>query len=144
MAKRPRIISEFLRTDSKIRELLSKNHSQQKLLIKIRALLPSPLNQHCHAVVTEERRIILYTDSSAWASRLRFFSKDLSTQLNQHGIRVEKVTIRVMIGNSPKKTRHHTPRHLSRSNADLVVETADAISDPELSAALKRLSRHGR
>ncbi|MES9967014.1 MAG: DciA family protein [Sedimenticola sp.] len=144
MAKHPRKISDFLRTDSKIRELLSKNRSQQELLIKVRNLLPSPLNQHCLAAVSQERRLIIYTDSSAWASRFRFFSKDLSVQLRQSGLNFDKITIRVMIGNRPKKTRLHETRHLSRNNANLVRETARAISDPELSAALERLSKHGR
>ncbi|OOZ37297.1 DciA family protein [Solemya velesiana gill symbiont] len=143
MAKKTRIISEFLRTDPKIRELLSKNRTQQQLLDKVRSLLPPPLDLHCLGLVHEEQRLLIYTDSSAWASRLRFFSKDLNTQLRQLGIGVEKITIRVMLGNNPKKTRRHTPRKLSRNNADLVRETAEAISDPDLSAALKRLSRHG-
>lgn len=36
--------------------------------------LPSPLNQHCHVANWRETTLIVHTDSSLWATRLRYMT----------------------------------------------------------------------
>jgi hypothetical protein len=48
----------------------------------------------------------------------------------------------VLITRGPGKTVPRKPRHLTADNAKLINEVAENLGDLELSAALKRLSRH--
>ena len=143
MRKRPHIIGDYLRSDDNIRHMLSIQREQHALLLQIRATLPHPLDLHCLAVVRDENRLLLYSDTSAWASRLRYITRNLGNQLRQQGLNVGKVTVRVSVGNRPKQPKRHSVRRLSPDNAALIKQTAEGISDPNLSAALLRLSRHG-
>ncbi|MDM8566697.1 DUF721 domain-containing protein [Candidatus Halobeggiatoa sp. HSG11] len=36
--------------------------------------LPPPLNQHCHVANWREKTLIVHTDSSLWATRLRYMT----------------------------------------------------------------------
>lgn len=145
MKRRLSPINDYLGKGSVIQKLLSKSHEQQVLLGQVRSLLPAPLNEHCVAAVLKGRRLLIYTDASIWASRLRFSSRDLVTKLAESGINLEKITVRVSLGKaSPKHAKSHPARQLSTANADMISQTADAISDPALQAALKRLGKHHR
>jgi len=116
---------------------------QEKLLTLTRSLLPAPLDQHCISVQHHDSRLIIHTDSSAWASRLRYFSRDLQKKFLGTGVQIQKIEVRVLINNQqkPLSTRH--AHQLSQDNAKLIESAADNIQDAELRAALKRLSKHG-
>ena len=145
MKRRLSSINDYLGKGSVIQKLLSKSHEQQVLLRQVRSQLPAPLNEHCVAAVIKARRLLIYTDASIWASRLRFSSRDLLRQLAGNGINLEKITVRVMLSKSPPKhAKSHPARQLSTENADMIRQTADGISDPALRAALRRLGKHHR
>jgi len=38
----------------------------------VQANLPAPLNQHCYIANLREQILVVYTDSSVWATRLRY------------------------------------------------------------------------
>jgi len=140
---KPRSINTFLRSGSALKELHNNLKTQEKLLTITRRLLPEPLEQHCLSVQQRYSKLIIHTDSSAWASRLRYFSRDLRAKLQSAGIQVQKIEIRVLINNQPKKSSIRRVHQLSQDNAKLIESAADDIQDIELRAALKRLSKHG-
>ncbi len=117
-------------------------HSEalMQLQRRLRDLLPSPLAEHCHVANARGRTIIVYVDSAAWATQLRFLSDQLAkTLLGEGGGRL-KVRVRPSSRPSaPRKTRP-APR-LSPDNARLLRESAGAISDEALGRALRRLAR---
>ncbi len=127
---------------STIRSLTAEGKRLNQLLELVRSLLPEPLDSHCLAVVNGKNSLILYTESSAWASRLRFFSRQLKSRMEDSGVSVGKVSVKVLITRGPGKTIPRKPRHLTADNAKLINEVAENLGDLELSAALKRLSRH--
>jgi len=139
---KPRPINTLLRSGSVLKELRRNLGIQEKLLILTRSLLPTPLDQHCISVQQHCSNLIIHTDSSAWASRLRYFSRDLRTKLLNKGMHVKKIEVRVMINNQQKARSTRRVHHLSPDNAKLIESTADDIQDPDLRAALKRLSKH--
>jgi len=110
----------------------------------VRSLLPQPLDLHCLSAQRREGRLILHAGSSAWASRLRYFSRDLRIRLRDKGVPVQKIEVRVLIGNPRKTPPPRRARTLSSDNAELIGAVAEGIGDPDLRAALQRLSRHGR
>ncbi|MCG8426349.1 MAG: DciA family protein, partial [Chromatiales bacterium] len=89
-----------------------------------------------------DKTLILYTVSSAWASRLRFISRQLTGQLKGKGIQIENISVRVQLQHQPQKRPARRIRNLGRENATLIEQLADHIEDDKLSAALRRLSRH--
>ncbi len=140
---KPRSINTFLHSAPVLRELRNSLGAQEKLLILTRSLLPAPLDQHCLSVQQHCSTLIVHTDSSAWASRLRYCSRDLRTKLRNKGVLVRKIEVRVFISNQPKTRSTRHIHRLSQDNAKLIEATADNIQDAKLRAALKRLSRHG-
>ena len=144
MSKKPHTVSHFFGTGAILRELLNKSRKQQVLLQKIRSLLPAPLDEHCKGAVVKGRQLLLYVDASIWASRLRFISRDLADDLQNEGFPFNKISIRVMLERSARRPKRHHAREISAKNALLIEQLADGITDPELQASLKRLSRHHR
>jgi len=144
MKKYPRAIGDYLRANPKLRELLSRERSQRQLLDQVIAQLPDDLKAHCIASVLDNGRLCLYTDTSAWASRLRFFTRELSSRLRHEGLSIDKINVRVLIRNRTRQARHEPVRRLSKENANLILQTSQSIADPELSAALQRLCKHRR
>ncbi len=56
--------------------------SQNKILAQIRAVLPENLANQAQACVIEKRKLLIYVNSAAWASRLRFYSRAILTAVN--------------------------------------------------------------
>jgi hypothetical protein len=142
MSKKLRSINNLLQTETTLTTLQARSREQSVLLQQVRRLLPSPLDRHCLAAVLQGDRLVLFTDSSAWASRLRYFSRDLVFGLQQQQLTVTKTAIRILVANRQKKRKQRHILRISQENARLLSQTADDISDPTLGAALRRLSRH--
>ncbi len=95
-------INKFLLANNTLASLIAHSRQQEALLKQVRSLLPEPLNQHCCAAIQRDQLLILYADSSAWASRLRYFCRNLSRHLQQQDVIVQKITIRVLIPDGRK------------------------------------------
>jgi hypothetical protein len=143
MPNRPRPVTELLSSSSNLRLLLAQSQEQRSLLKQIHALLPPPLDRHCRAVLAKQQRLILYTDSPAWASRLRFFSRNLLDQLSKTGLGYKRVVVRVTLPREPTHRKPRRSQRLSPGNAELLAQVAETIDDPLLGAALRRLGQHG-
>ena len=142
MARGPNTLARVLRSSGIARNLLSQAQDLQLLLTRVRKHLPPPLEGHCRAALIKKRQLILFADSPAWASRLRYYSRDLKSLLLREGMRVERVSIRVMISDTPLQQKKPAAKRLSSDNASLIRQTAEGIGDEDLSAALRRLGRH--
>jgi hypothetical protein len=116
----------------------------QGLLQQIKGMLPAPMNEHCVGLVAKPDQLILYADSSAWASRLRYFSRDLAEKLQNKQIYFNNIYIKIALDNrqKTKKPSSRRTKLLSTKESEHLQRVADHTSDPELRAALIRLSRH--
>ncbi len=142
MINKPLRLSDYLQSGKTFAALQAQARQHEALLLRVRGLLPAPLDLHCLAVAMKERQLLIYADSPAWASRLRYLSRDLLNRLRQDGLVVVKITVRVIIERHPHIPKQYHARHLSGKNAELILQMADDITDPELGAALRRLGRH--
>lgn len=124
--------------------LIKRVRDQSALLAQVKRELEPSLQEHVVAALVHSKQLILYTDSSAWASRLRFASRTLRGRLIDKGSRIEKITVRITIRSETSRRSQRIKRHLSPENGALLDQTADTIDDPDLRQALKRLSRHSR
>ncbi len=142
MNKRPRLIKDYLNRTNKLHGLIQQSMEQSLLLKRIRTLIPAPLDAHCTAAVSKDTGLVLYVDSSTWASRLRFMSRELVQRLNSDGMNIKRITVRVLVTSQPPERKHAPIRHLSEENAFLISQTAADIDDHDLSEALLRLGKH--
>lgn len=143
MARRPRPITDYLAKGSPLNSLLTQEKANNTLLVRIRQNVPSTLAEHCLGAVLQDNQLLIFVESSAWASKLRFLSRGLCQKMRKEGVPIDKVVARVFLhGQLKPKKKRVSKRELTASNAALINQTAESIADPELRAALKRLSNH--
>ncbi len=145
MRRTPRPLHEFVTGGPAARVLLDRLSRNRELLAAVRALLPPDLAGHCVAALLDEGRLLLYADASAWASRLRFHSRELVRELARAGVPTGKINVRVLIEAQPRRSPPpRRVRRLSKKSAALIRQTAEHLPDPALAAALLRLAARGR
>ena len=113
---------------------------------KIRHHLPPELASQCEVIEYNDKELILLANSPVWVARLRYAAADLKGRLAAaYGLRVPSVKVRVspLSCSEPRRQRRAGPR-LSAGNARLIRQTARAVKDKKLAAALCRLADHGR
>ena len=142
MPARPRPIGQILRSSREIGRLLEETRQQAEITEQIRRRLPESLRPHLVAARLHRGELLLYADSPAWSSRLRYLSRDLKRQLQGRGQGVRGLRVRVALGNFTTPGKKARIRRLSPANARLLEQTADHTTSPELAAALRRLARH--
>ncbi len=137
-------LKNYLQIHTEFATIQARMQQNQASLQLVKELLPAPLNDHCLSLVMKPRQLILYTDSSAWASRLRYFSRELVARLRNKQIDINKISVKVMVDNRRvvAKRRIRKARLLTTENANLLSRVADHTPDPDLQAALRRLSSH--
>ncbi len=107
---------------------------------------PPPFAQHCRPVCVLDGRLLLQVDSPAWAGRIRHQKQAILQHLRrQHAdwAALQDIQVRVVPADQPPAQPHPRPA-LSAATARLLEQTADAVTDPDLRAALRRLTRHAR
>jgi hypothetical protein len=137
-------LQKLLSSQGTLTQLGRQLKEQQSLTEQVRKLLPSPLNEQLQGVVLSGRRLALLVNSPVWASRLRYLAPQLSRQLRQAGLVVEQIVPRIL----PERGKGQTGRQartpsLSRDNAEILRQTAEALEPGPLQEAMRRLSRHG-
>lgn len=141
-----RIPKKMINVDcDSIRKLLDISGSIQLMTDRVRRLVAYPENQHIRWATPSKLGIIVWTDSPAWASRLRFHSAALAAQLMQlEGFdSVRHVMVKVMPPELPPSTAKQRVE-LSIESAEALWACADHVADANLSAALRRLAAHAR
>ncbi len=142
--KRTVSIQSYLDDSQSVFAAFQKRANELQLIHeKIKTILPSPLCDHCVLANVDKNRLTLHTDSSAWAARLRFKTPEilscLKSLFNTNPPKTIRIRVVPPVNLSPQPKRK---LHLSDKNAQLILDTANLIKDPELREALVRLSGH--
>ena len=89
------------------------------------------------------KALIIATISSAWASKLRFYTPTLKRSLcsEPQFSQLGKIVIKVGFSNITTKIKKSTPKY-SQNSANVIENSAEHIDDEALKAALMRLSQH--
>lgn len=80
----PRRVSELIPRKA-LDACLARIESHRRLLETIRRLLPPPLAAHCLYCVAGDQALVLYAESTAWASQLRFYLPRIIEELAKEG-----------------------------------------------------------
>lgn len=140
----PRDIQDIASSDNDILANLYK-HSLAILNIQssVRLALGQPLSQHLHIANITADSITIFTDSQAWATKLRFETQEIiniARKLSGFN-NLESVRIRV----SPELVKTARPGKsisMSPSTSRLLRKVAENINDTALQTALLKLSRN--
>ncbi len=65
-------IHKLIKDSSELAQVLNQVHTLQKLNSILQKHIKAPLNEHCIIANLKAEKIILHTDSSAWATYLRY------------------------------------------------------------------------
>lgn len=116
---------------------LARLGEQQALLAKVRTALPEALAGHVLHTVLSGSRLLLYVDSAAWASQIRFFRDAILALGLQAGRQsVNDVQLRILQAEAVERVRRAnlpTPETAERIAAE------NGAEGDELAAALNRL-----
>lgn len=118
--------------------------AQETLLKLVRSFLPVPIDQHCIMAIPHQDTLVLMVESSVWASRLRYLSKDLLEHLLNQQIRFKHIQVKVTVNTKPplQTKQHRQVRCLTPENASMLRSLAESMDYGDLKLALQRLSQH--
>jgi hypothetical protein len=146
-SNRPRKLADLLdHAGHDLAALRQRAADIDRLARQVRSRLPAPLRPHCLSVSLQGDCLVIFTDSPAWSSRLRYQAPELLQELDHPDFALRTVRVRVMppAAAQAKPATATRRAHMSPSGAETLERTARSIGDAPLSAALLRLSRHGR
>lgn len=121
--------------------LYAQIEQQKKLLLTIRKALPSMLATYARHCVINQNKLVIYTDSAAWASQLRFYSRAILKAIEpttRHRIELLQVRISEPIDSQPK-SRKRAARIPSADKIAMISSTGFDDSDDPLNQALFKL-----
>jgi hypothetical protein len=135
-----------------IRDLLSRRsvrllqlHQHASELARLRQalqqVLPTPLRDHFMVAAFDQHTLVLITDGTAWAARLRYQIPGLRAVAREHcGLPgLKSIRIRVAVPDSrPRSVRRRL--RLSPRAAESLRRSAESTTDDALRASLLRLS----
>jgi hypothetical protein len=114
----------------------------RRLLASVRGHLPAALASACGYAQVRDRQLLVYVDSAAYASRLRFLAPTLLAALRREFPGLKTIQFRVRPSSSEPPAQRRAV--LSGTARTALRNAATHIDDRELQAALARLSRAGR
>ncbi len=143
MAKKPIPFKSALSFPNRtIAYFYSQIDQQKRVLTKIHELLPDTIAKHALHCVINGNKLLVYTDSAAWASQLRFYNSPIlaaiapvtreSVSIMQIKVRMETLTKTSLPG--------RTPIIPSAEKIALIHNHSLTVSDEQLKLALQRLS----
>lgn len=103
--------------------------------------LPPALRQYCRAGGVKHRRITVFADNGAVASKLKLLAPGLLKTLQNKGLEVTSIRVEVQV-KSDRRPASQAPRSLSRQAAGSLADMAKTLPESPLREALERLSRH--
>jgi hypothetical protein len=137
-------ISEHLRRPQKGRlaKLLAQTDRLQHINHVFRAYLPPHLHEHATITTLSAKNWVVQTDSSAWATRLRYVLPSLQQQLSDH-LKTEVPPLTIRIKPAEVVAVEAEPRRMviTQETASLLEGAARDLNDSRLGSALLRLSR---
>jgi hypothetical protein len=115
---------------------------QQRILQCVQAILPESLAKQAKHCLIRGKRLLIYTDSPAWASQLRFYSGTLIAAMTLlMGRPIEIVQVRIIAGQTGLVSRPKRKANLPSAEKIAIIRNDSLnVADNELSLALLKLS----
>ncbi|MGR9107021.1 MAG: DciA family protein [Gammaproteobacteria bacterium] len=141
MSVKPVSLDQIIRRGNSIPDALLQQASEQtRLLRTIQRILPQTLADSLAGCVRKRTVLILFTQSAAAASQLRFHGPAIRDNLNADSeLDIESVKIRVIQGTRSETRSLSTGNATSPETIQILRGISRFIADKELREALNRL-----
>lgn len=115
---------------------------QQRILQCVQAVLPESLAKQTLHCLIRGKRLLIYTNSPAWASQLRFYSGIILAAMTPLiGRPIEVVQVRIIAGQTGLVSRPERKANLPSAEKIAIIRNDSLnVADDELSLALLKLS----
>lgn len=134
-------VRDLLRNHRITRSLVEQRQRELDMLATVRARLPVPARAHCTDICASENKLILFLDSAAWATRLRFLTTEIAASLKPWKIGEVRIQTRPRTKKGPEPLAGSRPeRRLSQEAVGHLLEAASHMDDARISRALTRLA----
>lgn len=134
--------------NSQFQPLFGMLKQQDRLLDKVKSLLPEPLSSHICHVRSKREQLIVHTDSPVWVAKLHFYAPQLLAELRKEAPMIKVFRARVFVPERTKKALKPKPkdtrRKMTATASASIASAAATISDPALKDVLLRLSQAGK
>jgi len=126
--------------------LLSRVGLLRRITAAVRDALPASVANHCLAANIDGDTLVVGCDSSAWAAKLRYHIPQLLERLKARTDlpALSQIRVRVQPLHEERARTEYRRFYMSEHSAALITSIADNTADPELKAALHRLSKHAQ
>ncbi len=134
-------ISVFAERPNNTSKLIAAAKKHKEITNKIRSYLPVELAEHCEFGSIKGSSMIIFADSAAWATRLRFHSNELVRYINKeykYSLTAIKFKITPAKG-KPKKPKPE-PFHIDKENISNIRQLSSSVKNKALGDALARLA----
>ncbi len=122
--------------------LYSQIEQQKQALQKIHEVLPAALGQHALHCVVHGKKLLVYTDTAAWASQLRFYNRAILAAIapvTRESVSIMQIKINMgAIEAAPRAPRK--PNIPSAEQIELIHSHSLTVADEPLKLALLKLS----
>ncbi len=137
---RPLPLHRYLDSSPALAQLARQAIQAQQLLERVRTCLSADLALHLSAARARGNILVLYADSPAWASRIRYITPRIRAELAEY----REIRIRIDPMETPvsKPVGNQARRVLKNETAAMINAVASMVADPELCQALKLLASH--
>jgi len=141
----PKPVTSLLNTPgSQLESLARQGRKVQQLTAYVHNLLPEVMRKHCLGVGISDSQLILLTDTAAWATSLRFQSRDLLQQMRAQSGFTQLESIRVKV--APRKNlipieTEKKPPYTTQFTAQLIDSLAKTMTNPNTGQLLQQLSQ---
>lgn len=127
-------------------QLLKQNQAHSVLLATIQELLPDSSQPHCLSAQLKHDHLIVHTDSSGWAAKLRLqLTPLLPTLRRQPGFHLaNKVTIRIQPQQPSRLSNQLSRSTMDHQTAQQIRELACAIRDQSLRERWLKLAENAQ
>lgn len=108
------------------------------------AILPARFRGEAQVVALEEGELRVLCSNGAIASRLRLEAQNLAQALQQRGLAVRRVSLKVQPANSRKTPRARSKAPMPAAARQAFESASQQLEEGEVKQALKRLLEHHR
>ena len=122
--------------------IYSRIEQQTRVLQQIQSVLPDNLKCHARHCVINNKKLLIYTDSAAWASQLRFYNQAILAAIapmTKETVGIMQIKLLAMQSPAGLKTKRKA-QVPSLEKINIIRNQGLSISDQQLKQALLRLS----
>ena len=150
MGRKPQTLFKLIsHQDERFNHLLLQAKALTEIKIIINQVIDYQIAEHTEVAKIHNGQLTLICDSAVWATRLRYMEPQIVKKLQQYSPlkAIHKIDIKIRPLTNHTSQQNIKPKRkveLSLKAANQILDEANAISDPGLKNALKKLARHAK